>query len=39
MIYAIEMASVASYIHKTFHEDLYRHSSNIKVLPQKAKRL
>jgi hypothetical protein len=33
MMYAIEMTSVAWYIHTKFHEDWYRRSNNIKVLP------
>jgi hypothetical protein len=33
MIYAIEMASVAWYIHTKFNDYWYRRSNNIEVLP------
>jgi hypothetical protein len=39
MMYAIEMVSVALYMHTNSHEDWYRRSRNIKVLPQKFERL
>jgi hypothetical protein len=33
--YAVEMASDDIIVLTKFHEDWYRHSSNIKVLPQR----
>jgi hypothetical protein len=39
MEYAAEMAFTWHDVHAKFHEDWYRHSSNIKVLSQQSERL